>query len=353
MGDEFALSASGDYVIPPDGDYESTLDFIQTLPMVAAPEVFGMHPNADITKDNNDTEKLLSGLMLTEGGGGGGGGGSTDDKIDAIATDILSKLPEDYDMEEAAIKYPVRFEESMNTVLCQELGKFNKLLRCIRTSLKNIKKAVKGQIVMSGPLEALGQALIFAKIPEMWKKAPSYPSLKPVAGYVSDLIERCEFFNSWLKDKPPPVYWISGFFFTQAFVTGAKQNFARKFTIPIDAIEFDYEIMPKDSYRNPPRDGVYTYGFFLEGCRWDKKTEGLAESQPKVLFSPAPIIWFKPIQGADLGSYPHYACPTYKTSERKGVLATTGHSSNFICFIRMPSNMPQAHWIQRGAAMLS
>ena len=354
LTDGHKLVPSGVYSMPPDGSHEDYIEYIESLPLVAPPEVFGLHDNANITKDNNETTNLLDTLLLTEGGGGGGGsdGPSVEDTIENVALDVLAKLPNNYDMEEAMIKYPVRWEESMNTVLCQELIRFNKLISVIRSSLSDIKKAVKGLIVMSGELETLGNSLFYGKIPIMWK-AKSYPSLKPLSSYVLDLLERIKFLGGWLSDRAPPVFWLSGFFFTQAFLTGSSQNYARKNTIPIDDLDFDYEMMPKDSYRNAPRDGVYTYGLFFEGCRWDKKQEELAESVPKVLFSPAPIMWFKPLKRAELTFAPHYNCPTYKTSDRRGILSTSGHSTNFIIFIRVPSSKDPDQWTQRGVAMMS
>ena len=102
----------------------------------------------------------------------------------------------------------------MNTVLCQELIRYNNLLSLMRDSLSNVQKAIKGLVVMSSELEVFGNALFVNRIPLMWKSR-SYPSLKPLSSYIADQQVRLAFFLDWLTNKPPAVFWVSGFFFTQ------------------------------------------------------------------------------------------------------------------------------------------
>jgi dynein heavy chain len=102
----------------------------------------------------------------------------------------------------------------MNTVLCQELLKYNRLISKMSSLLKNIKKALVGEVVMSEELEKMGNSMFDNLVPLSWA-AVGFLSLKPLASWVNELLERIVFLNKWIngKEKTPPVFWISGFFF--------------------------------------------------------------------------------------------------------------------------------------------
>merc|ERR1712167_506776 len=151
----------------------------------------------------------------------------------------------------------------------------------------------------------------------------------------------------------PDDFWISGFFFTQAFLTGAMQNYARSNKVSIDLVDFNFTMLTaKPGELKAPVDGVHVHGLFLDGARYSSERKVLDECEPKVLFTEIPMMWFQPMQVEEIPQTPHYNCPLYKESARRGVLATTGHSSNFVMYLKLPSDMAENHWVKRGVAGL-
>ncbi|KAI3380917.1 hypothetical protein SNEBB_002522 [Seison nebaliae] len=353
MIDDYKLSESGTYVIPSKVNHEQIIEYIRELPLITLPEVYGLHANADITKDNQETMTLFKNILTTLPRDASTGGDiSDDDRVYSLAEQILNDFPNVFDLEEVCLKHPVIYEESMNTVLRQEIIRYNILIEVIRSTLANLQKAIKGLVVMSKDLEDIFNSILISAVPTVWA-AKSYPSLKPLAGYLTDLIERLDFFTAWIEEGLPLDYWLSGFYFTQSFLTGVLQNYARKYQIPIDHLSFQFQILPRSSsMEEPVEDGAVIWGLFLEGARWDEIPELLAESKSKILFEKLPSIWLKPCKTGDLVKGNDYVCPVYKTSARRGTLSTTGHSTNFVFNIFLPSDQTESHWINRGVAAL-
>ena len=161
----------------------------------------------------------------------------------------------------------------------------------------------------------------------------SYLSLKPLGSYVNDLIARLKCLQECYDNGAPPVFWVSGFFFTQAFSErDQNRTYAKKFSIVIDLLTFDFEVAsphtsfgvrssrihfrekrmrdkrtPKDVCGNanfgvpddkndetPPEDVVHVNGLSMEGSRWDREKRVIGESRGKALYESMPVMWLKP-----------------------------------------------------------
>ena len=87
--------------------------------------------------------QLFDCILLTLPRQTDGGGKSSAETVADLAADILVKFPPLFDLEAVIEKYPVLYTESMNTVLRQELIRFNRLTEVVVSTLKNIQKAIK------------------------------------------------------------------------------------------------------------------------------------------------------------------------------------------------------------------
>lgn len=212
---------------------------------IISPELFGLHANADISTNLNRSDAILSEILSIQPRTASTKvGKSQEDLNEEKAMYIKSRVPKPFDLELLAEKYDTNYHESMNTVLVQEAQRYNTLLDCIVKDLDSFIDANRGRIVMDEDLELHGIKMMNNEVPPKWteEKGVGFLSIKPLSNWIQDTIMRMEFMRKWEEHGTPYCFWLSGFFFPQAFMTGIKQNYARKYKIPIDIVDFDFEL---------------------------------------------------------------------------------------------------------------
>ncbi|XP_028297484.1 dynein heavy chain 6, axonemal-like, partial [Gouania willdenowi] len=373
----YTYSPSGTYFAPEADDLEQYKEYIESLPIIDDPEIFGMHENANQAFQRQETTTLINTILeVNPRSSASLGEKSNDDIVSELAELILTKLPERLDMDEAVETLFERDQNgrlnSLTTVLVQEVDRFNSLLRVLRMSLITLQKAIAGLVVMSEEMDRIYTSFLVNQVPAHWSNS-AYPSLKPLASWVKDLALRTSFIQAWLTRGQPKSFWISGLFFPQGFLTGVLQNHARRYNLPIDELSFRFNMVPAyrdqaavcealhtlpvdaklnlDNELPEPKDGVLVHGMFMDASRWDDVNMVMEDSLPRVMNAMLPVVHFEP----QLNSEPEpdlYPAPLYKTSARAGTLSTTGHSTNFVVTVMLPSKRPCDYWISKGSALL-
>ena len=286
---------------------------------------------------------------------------TTDQIVDSISATLLSKLPALLDIEKEA--GPSTFVTASNgmmhclsVVLSQEIERFNNLLRFLKTSLDSIRLAIKGLILLSVDLEQQYKSLALGRVPNSWTKL-AYPSLKPLTSWFDDLIQRVAFMRRWLVNGQPAAFWMSGLYFPQGFITGVLQMHAREYKISVDSLVFDFRYLTTYDEENTDsadlriETGVLIYGLYLDCGFFDIDGGKLLPAKPGILYPRVPIVHFAPV-GMDSKVVKGYNAPIYKTSERAGILSSTGRSTNHIMPMVIPTDEDPDFFIRQGCAVL-
>jgi len=94
LNDSYKLSKLDTYYAPPEGPLESYKSYISSLTHNDDPEVFGLHPNANIAFELKTVKEFLDTILLIQPRVSGGKVVKSDEEIVAdMAQDILSRLP--------------------------------------------------------------------------------------------------------------------------------------------------------------------------------------------------------------------------------------------------------------------
>ena len=95
---------------------------------------------------------------------------------------------------------------------------------------------------MTGELEQMYTDFLNNKVPGLWEKV-AYPVPEPLGGWIVDYHRRIDFMLAPGSPGNPKSHWLSWFFFRQGFMTGVLQEHARKYQQPIDALNFNFEVL--------------------------------------------------------------------------------------------------------------
>ncbi|KAK0176317.1 hypothetical protein PV328_000464 [Microctonus aethiopoides] len=377
LEEDYIYSPSGIYYPPRFQTLQEYINFVETFPLMEEPEIFGMHENANVTYRLKETQNVINTILdIQPKIDAGVEEKSKSNMVYEAAQMIMDRIALEIDPDQCNPNHYKKDSAgrlpSLTTVLLHEVDRYNKLLMKIHVSMENLQRAIKGFVVMSDELESVFNSLMNNQVPKLWHNVNVYPSLKSLGLWIRDLELRTDFIKTWLMNEQPISFWISGLSFPQGFITGVLQTHARRYNIPIDFLKIDYEITntilnqeeiesihvtsKKESpelYNNlsTPNDGVFIHGLYIDAGKWDFDFMVLVDASIGELNPPLPIVHIIPVLNLPEDDQ-RYVCPLYKTGIRAGVLSTTGHSTNFVISVLLPSSRTQSYWILKGTALL-
>ncbi|XP_036611437.1 dynein heavy chain 14, axonemal [Trichosurus vulpecula] len=383
---DFSFTDDGMYPMPPGSvTLTECMDYIEALPDTELPEVLGMHQQTSRIYQESQAQELVDTIIVIQPRIAianiiTGSGKSQDELVLELSSEMLKRLPLTVEKEPMVAEtketipttlltiisssiwvklnknvkdYDPLLHSALLTFLCQEIGRFNKLLSLIHQSLRELQGAVRGETTINQRLEVIYDCLINNKVPDLWQRA-SYDTGKVLSAWVTFLLQRLAFINNWAKvaynaihfryikmttvwkhyfptqnkdfeekaegkeadpaNSFPTRFWLPTFFFPQGFFTAVLQNFARSKKISVDSVSFSHhvisdpqdetlsrslafrEYMLKKAFKDIKRNqvGVIIFGLYMEGAKWNLEEKRLDDPLTRERYSDFPEIHFLP-----------------------------------------------------------
>ncbi|KAG8188595.1 hypothetical protein JTE90_005951 [Oedothorax gibbosus] len=340
---KYCFSSVGTYYVPDNGPLEEHVNFIKELPSTDIPEVFGQHHNAEIPYQVQIANEMLK--NISEIIGENSSQNCDFDKVDAIISDIILKIPNLID-EAAAMDILNEKPDPYNTILVKEVKQYNHLLEIVLHSISDLKEAICGKQMLTEELDRLSKTIRNMDVPEEWLKI--YPSMKSLGSWIQDLGLRVCQFTDWISSGNMPVkIWLPGFISPTSMLYAALQEYAKNNDITIKELIWEHHVSVLDESHitEVPLEGIYVRGLLLQGAGWDKTNTFLIDPEPLHLTTNMPVIHFKPVTESSIKGV--FNCPCYYTSaktDQKG-------NSMFLFCVDLKSKKGKEHWIKLGTSL--
>ncbi|GMG17952.1 unnamed protein product [Phytophthora fragariaefolia] len=318
--------------------------FIDALPEMDGPDVFGMHPNAHISYQKQLGQEFVKVVVQLQSSQiNASGVPSTDADRDLSDKDVNSSG--NYPIELATLEICQEIHEQLppssmiettksfltkqqldksqdplTVVLQQEVISCHKLVTHISSSLGEVRHAIRGIAVMTVKMEKTLHSLVQHQVPDDWIANDTHilPTTQSLSQWLRSLLFRCEFLHRWAERGRPPnnMFPLPVFSFPQGLFTAILQRYARKQTIPIHFLDFQFRVLGEhenlaltstveategqQSTDSGADEGAYLTGLLLEGAQWNSELHCLWQAQHGVMWQTMPAIHILPQRSSSL-----------------------------------------------------
>lgn len=152
---DYKFSPSGIYFQPNVSRHEEYVSYIEKLPIITDPEVFGLFQTANTVIGKDQGFEILRNLDQIQPSGTGDALGSSEDSLKHQINEIQSLLPTPFKIDVVKEKYPLTYDNTMNAVLIQELQLYNNLISIVRVDVQDLTNALNGYQVLTQKLDQI------------------------------------------------------------------------------------------------------------------------------------------------------------------------------------------------------
>mmetsp|Transcript_17270 Transcript_17270/g.33650 ORF Transcript_17270/g.33650 Transcript_17270/m.33650 type:complete len:4514 (+) Transcript_17270:154-13695(+) len=334
---------------PPVLSYDQYFEYMDLELPSESPVAFGLHPNAEIAVKTEDADTLFRYIMELQPRTAAGGGEDAQSP-QALVQQLLESIVErikgiKFSLEDIASAVAEERGPYQNVFL-QECDRMNQLINEMLRSLRELELGLSGELQMSPKMEDLQNKLFLDRVPDSWGNL-AYPSLRPLAAWLANLIDRATQLQSWTEEplSIPNVTNIAFMFNPQSFLTAIMQKTAQLNQLELDKLTIMTDVTRKslEQTESKAREGAYVTGLFVEGARWNWQQGVLDESEPREMFCAMPVIGCKAVLVDKLETNGVYTCPSYKTQQR---------GPTYVFNATLRSKAPASKWILAGVCCI-
>jgi dynein heavy chain len=237
----------------------------------------------------------------------------------------------------------------LQVVLLQELVHWNRLIGTMSSSLRDLKRALAGEVGMSAVLEELATGLYNGVLPPGWAKL--CPQTEKALGAWMDMFQRRQIqYLGWAEAGIDPIaMWLTGLHIPATYLAAVVQTTCRAKRWPLDKSTLYTKVTPyvsADQLPGLPESGCYVQGLFLHGAAWDLEQRCLKRQPSKVLVQPLPVLEIIPVEAHRVRLQGMLPTPVYVTQLRRNAMGV-----GLVFQANLDTRHHLSHWVLQGVAL--